>query len=98
MSSKERENMRKIFFDVWNKHQNKELLEPLEAHILSVILQHPEYHDLLNQAKNLEQNFSEQNPFLHMSLHLALEEQIKTDRPAGIKAIYAKLYIKLQDT
>lgn len=98
MSASERENMRKIFFDVWEKYQKKELLEPLEAHILSIIIKHPEYHEFLTRPENLEHDhFQEQNPFLHMSLHIALEEQITTDRPAGIKAIYSKLCVALQD-
>ncbi len=98
MSATERKNMRKVFFDVWEKHQKKELLEPLEAHILSIIIKHPEYHEFLTQPKNLEQDhFQEQNPFLHMSLHLALKEQMMTDRPAGIKAIYTKLCLGLRD-
>lgn len=98
MPTLDRENMRKVFFDVWEKHQKKELLEPLEAHILSIIINHPEYHEFLTRPENLEQDhFQEQNPFLHMSLHLALKEQITTDRPAGIKAIYSKLCVHLQD-
>src|SRR5580698_8184444 len=99
MPDSERENMRKVFFDVWNKHQNNELLVPLEVQIIAIIIQHPEYHAFLNHPENLEQDhLLEQNPFFHMSLHLALQEQITMDRPAGIKAIYAKLCIKFQDT
>lgn len=98
MPASERENMRKVFFDAWNKHQKKELLEPLEAHILSIIIKHPEYHEFLTHPENLEQDHLEdKNPYLHMSLHLALEEQITTDRPAGIKTIYSKLCVHLQD-
>lgn len=98
MPASERDKMRQIFFDTWNKHQKKELLEPLEAQIVTVMTQHPEYYELLNQPENLEHShFQEQNPFLHMSLHLALQEQITTDRPAGIKAIYSTLCLRLQD-
>lgn len=99
MPTAERDNMRQVFFDTWNKHQKKEILEPLEAQIAAIVLQHPEYHEFLSHTENLEQDhFQEQNPFFHMSLHLALREQITTDRPAGIKAIYSKLCLSLVDT
>lgn len=98
MPSSERDEMRKIFFDAWNKYHEKRPVEPLEADIIAIILRHPEYHDFLNNSENLDKNhFLEQNPFLHMSLHLALQEQINTNRPAGIKAIYTKLCSGLGD-
>ena len=31
------------------------------------------------------------NPFLHMAMHLAVRDQIATDRPAGIRAAFEKL-------
>ena len=31
------------------------------------------------------------NPFLHMALHLAIREQVSTDRPPGIAAEHARL-------
>ena len=37
------------------------------------------------------------NPFLHMGLHLAIREQVATDRPAGIAAIHRKLSRKSGD-
>lgn len=99
MPASERDNLRQVFFDAWNKHQNNALIEPLEAQIITIITQHPEYHGFLNQLEQLEQDhFFEQNPFLHMSLHLAIQEQIATNRPSGIKVIYSKLCVSLQDT
>jgi hypothetical protein len=35
------------------------------------------------------------NPFLHLGLHLAIREQVATDRPAGITAIHAALARRL---
>jgi predicted RNA polymerase sigma factor len=37
------------------------------------------------------------NPFLHMGLHLAIREQVSTNRPAGIAAVYRSLAAKLGD-
>ncbi len=37
------------------------------------------------------------NPFLHMSMHIAIKEQIQTDRPAGISALCESLLKKYGD-
>jgi hypothetical protein len=39
----------------------------------------------------------ESNPFLHMSLHIALEEQLSIDQPPGIAACFRKLLEKSRD-
>jgi hypothetical protein len=38
-----------------------------------------------------------ENPFLHMGLHLAIREQVATDRPPGINEIHEKLSARLGD-
>ena len=52
---------------------------------------HPEYHHIFKSNASLEQEYfveqGQTNPYLHMSLHMSLHEQISTDRPAGIKAL-----------
>ncbi|KTD11661.1 hypothetical protein Lgra_1119 [Legionella gratiana] len=93
---------RHMFFSSWEKYQQRVLLSPLEHEIVQVILAHPEYHKMLgNQYKFQQQSYSpelgEPNPFLHMGLHLAVREQISTDRPIGISAIYTKLLQKYHD-
>jgi len=87
-----RDEMRKVFYDAWRKHKEKSIVEPLEAMIIEVILSHPEYHDIFNHPENeLEPELEAANPFLHISLHLALREQINTDSPKGIRLIYDNL-------
>jgi hypothetical protein len=94
----ERDELRKVFFESWRKHQSRLPIEPLEAQLIDIILMHPEYHDLLNQPENVAiENFNETNPFLHMSLHLAIREQVATNRPQGIQLIYEKLCEKYSD-
>ena len=39
----------------------------------------------------------ETNPFLHMSMHLSLQEQVGTDRPPGIHALYERLVLRSGD-
>ncbi len=91
-----RDEMRQVYLDVWQKMQQKMLLEPMEALIADVIEAHPEYHSLLEaDAEIRQQDFTpdqgQTNPFLHMGMHIALREQAGTDRPPGIKVVYQKL-------
>lgn len=92
---------RQFFFISWAKYKQKKPLTPLEQQLVTVILEHPEYHALLNSTTpNLEQTYfpelGETNPFLHMGLHLAIREQVATNRPTGIQPIFKQL-IKTQD-
>jgi hypothetical protein len=98
----DRTELRQLFFDVWHKYQTKQVLQPLEKQVLHVMLQHPEYKVYFAQEERyLQQDFSNSdpngNPFLHLALHQAIIEQISTDRPAGITAIYQRLTIDCGD-
>lgn len=94
MFTQDRGESRQYFISVWQKHQQGQALEPLEKMVLQVIIAHPEYQALLVE-KNLDKDYlpemGETNPFLHMGLHLALHEQISTDRPTGVRDIYQQL-------
>ena len=89
----DRDELRKMYADAWHKHCDKQLLTPLEAQIAEVIDDHPEYHDAI--TGDLERDFSveggQTNPFLHMGLHLGIREQVSTNRPAGIAAMFKAL-------
>lgn len=94
---------RQMFFNSWEKYQQKKPLLPLENELVQVILAHPEYHNLLENSTAFEQHahtpeLGAPNPFLHMGLHLAIREQVATDRPPGIHLIYKKLVKKYSDT
>lgn len=96
MFTNDRQQLRQFFFDTWRKHQNKLALIPLEEAIIQVLNQHPEYHHLFNHPDQLiDKDFSatlgEANPFLHLSLHLSLHEQLQTNRPNGITSVYQTL-------
>jgi hypothetical protein len=99
MFVQDRNDARSYFLKVWEKFNNNQVLEALEQLILDVILAHPEYHGLLEKnGKSLELDFSPEaggiNPFLHMSMHIAIKEQIQTDRPVGIRELCLKLLDK----
>ncbi|HXZ53262.1 MAG TPA: DUF1841 family protein [Burkholderiales bacterium] len=91
-----REQVRDFFFETWRKYRAGEPLAGMEALALQVLLVHPEYHALLSEPeRQREQEYfpelGQVNPFLHMSLHLALEEQLSIDQPAGVAARFAAL-------
>jgi Domain of unknown function (DUF1841) len=94
-----RNQLRQMYFDAWEKHRNHQPMQPLEAQIADIIEVHPEYHALFTDAeKILDKDWLPEggasNPFLHMGLHLAVRDQIATDRPAGIRSAYQALASK----
>ncbi len=98
----DREQMRRFYLEAWRKYQAGGVLEPLEAMVGEVVARHPEYHPLLrNEDKALQRDYlpedGETNPFLHMGLHIALREQVATDRPAGIRRIHQNVSRALGD-
>ena len=99
MFAPSRDEARRFFFDTWAKYRRGEPLAGLEQTALHVISLHPEYHALLEEPeRHLERDYSpesgEMNPFLHLSLHLAIEEQLSIDQPRGIRACYERLLAK----
>jgi len=76
---------RQVFWDAWQKAQAGLPLNALEVRIARVIEMHPEYHPLFDDMESfLERDFhvdDGMNPYLHLSLHLALEEQAATKQP-----------------
>lgn len=94
-----RDQVRQFFFEAWAKFRHHQALSQLEAIAIEVIQMHPEYHAVLDSPERyLDQEYfpemGETNPFLHMSLHLSVLEQVAIDQPPGIKRIYEKLLIK----
>ena len=97
-----RGELRRMYAEAWRKFSAKLPLEPLEGQLAAVIVDHPEYVTWLESGEEaLAAEFSpesgRQNPFLHMGLHLAIREQVATDRPQGIAQIHQKLTARLGD-
>ena len=91
-----RDQVRRFFFDAWHKYRMQEPLSTLEGVALQVMQMHPEYHALLDAPeRHVERDYfpemGETNPFLHMSLHLSILEQVSIDQPHGIAAAYQKV-------
>lgn len=98
----QRDQLRRVFIDVWHKHRAGAQLEPMERTIASVIAAHPQYHGILAEPTSVFRDFpfegQETNPFLHMAMHIAIVEQITSDRPTGIRASYDALRAGIHHT
>ena len=91
-----REQMRHRYLQAWRKFSARAPLEPLEAQIAAVIAEHPEYIPFIESGEAaIDSDFRPEggavNPFLHLGLHLAIREQVATDRPAGIRTVHFQL-------
>ena len=96
MFNPSRAEARRFLIDAWKKRREGQPLSALEGIAAAIIARHPEYHPLLEAPEeNVEREFPPEsgkvNPFLHLSLHLAVEEQIAIDQPPGIRAQYERL-------
>ena len=90
-----RDQLREMYRSAWRKFRAEQVLSPLEKQIVAVISEHPEYRVIIESAAADLANYSPRsgqlNPWLHMGLHLAIREQVSTNRPAGIAEVHARL-------
>lgn len=97
-----REALRAVFFRAWQRHQQGQPLEGIERLVVDVALRHPEYHAMLADPDGYRDRdylpeMGETNPFLHMAMHISIEEQLALDQPAGVRAHYQRLLKRLPD-
>lgn len=103
MFNPSQQDVRKFFCAVYQKQKNKEILSPLEAIAADWVEKHPEYeNDLKDIEIAINADYSidagNTNPFLHLSMHLTIAEQVKIDQPRGVKEAYEILSRKLNST
>lgn len=96
MFNPSRDEARRFFFDTWTKHKQGEVLTDLEKMTLAILFEHPEYHAVLDAPERyLEQDWlpeqGETNPFLHLAMHLSIDEQLSIDQPPGVRALVQQL-------
>lgn len=95
-----RDEARLFFINVWEKHQKGRALAEIERITLAILFDHPEYHRYLTENQldhDWRLEHGETNPFLHIGMHLAIEEQLSINQPAGICALYQALCQSLCD-
>lgn len=100
MFSPSQHDVRRFFCEVLRKQRAGEVLSPIEAVTAGWIDAHPEYHDALADADaalaavhGVEQGRT--NPFLHLSMHLSISEQLGIDQPPGIRQAFERLAARL---
>lgn len=97
-----RDQARQFFFDAWHKHRERAVLVGLEHTAVDIMLVHPEYHPVLDDPERHQQReywpeFGDTNPFLHLSMHLAIEEQLSIGQPPGIRKALARIAARTAD-
>ena len=100
MFNPSRDQVRQFFCDAWRKHVERLPLVGAEVTAADLAVRHPEYHALLSDttgalAAEWTPEGGQMNPFLHLSLHLAIYEQVSIDQPPGIRAAFETLRAKL---
>ena len=93
-------DVRRFFCETRRKHAEGLPLTPIEAQAADWIAEHPEYDaDLADVDAALAAVFEVEggrsNPFLHLSMHLSITEQVGIDQPRGIKQAFELLRHRL---
>jgi hypothetical protein len=89
-------DVRRFFCEALRKRRAGEILTPMDAIAADWLDQHPEYHPELEDAEEaVARDYSIEggrpNPFLHLSMHLSITEQLSVDQPRGIRAAFEAL-------
>ena len=90
-----RDQARQFIVEAWAKRRGKLPATPLEILAADIVEWHGEYHQLLAAGDALTRDWTpedgESNPFMHLSLHLAIEEQLSINQPPGICLLFSRL-------
>lgn len=92
-----REDIRQHYCKIYKRLIAGEIFtDPMEKIISEIIRNHPEYHSMLEHtAVAINTSFNpddgQPNPFLHMGMHIAIQEQLGSNRPQGIKKEHRRL-------
>ncbi|MDP1899634.1 MAG: DUF1841 family protein [Rubrivivax sp.] len=83
-------DVRRFFCAAYGKQRQGLLLDAMELIAARWIAEHAEYHaELADEAAALAAVYTVEqgrsNPFLHLSMHLSIEEQCAIDQPTGIR-------------
>ena len=98
MFNPSRDEARRFLVDAWKGRSEGRPLSGLESMAVAIIAVHPEYHALLESPDDhLDRDWRPDsgavNPFLHLSLHLAVAEQLAIDQPPGLRAEFERIRV-----
>ncbi len=102
MFNPSRDQAREFWFDAWRKFNAQASLTALEKIAIDIAVRHPEYHPMLERTDaNVARDFPVEagitNPYLHLSMHMAIAEQISINQPVGITDVYKTLCVQKGD-
>jgi uncharacterized protein DUF1841 len=90
-----RDELRGMYRAAWRKFKQQQTLSPLDKQMVAIVSEHPEYHVIVESLASDLASYSPRggqlNPWLHMGLHMAIREQVGTNRPHGIAEVHEKL-------
>ena len=83
-------DVRRFFCETWRRQREALPLDAMQAQAANWITEHPEYHaELADVNAALAASYAVEdgrtNPFLHLSMHLSISEQLAIDQPSGIR-------------
>ena len=95
-----KEEVRQFFCEAWAKQERSGILTPMESIAARWMVEHPEYHGILSDLESAKETEytpekGQTNPFLHLSMHMSITEQVQIDQPPGIREASKQLSIKL---
>lgn len=94
MFNPSQDDVRRFFCNTFSKYRAQKILTPLEAIARDWLVLHPEYEAALqdlDQALAADYSAGQSNPFLHLSMHLSISEQVSIDQPPGIRSAFQTL-------
>ena len=102
MFTPSRDEARRFLADAWGKYRAGAPLSGLERMAAGIVALHPEYHAVVEDPdRHLDRDYrpegGEPNPFLHLSLHLAVAEQLGIDQPRGLRGHFERLKLARGD-
>lgn len=98
----DRGEIREVFFRAWRHYRTQHPLEGIERLIVDIALRHPEFHKILDLPDGYHDSdylpqTGQTNPFLHMGMHITIEEQLALNQPKGILELYRQLLQQTPD-
>jgi hypothetical protein len=84
-------SQRRKIQEVWQKAKEEEELSREEDRLAKILLEHREYQEIWEKIPlNPERETGGVNPYLHVSLHLAIENQIVEENPRQVNRYLSK--------
>ncbi len=85
---------RNYIADIWKKHKMGGSLKGVDKRLANIMKEHKEYYKVWDNADKIGENeyiIEGVNPFLHVQLHLIVENQLAMGNPRIVKEVVEEL-------